>query len=270
MNKILTLLKIIIAIVKRPKNLLKVISPVPVEDYFKEHLEKSYGLSELKTVDILDIVPNFDETIDPYSFLDGTSMVIEIALLKILARTFPKCQYLEIGSWRGESIVNVAEVASECVSITLSEKEMREMNILENFIKVHGFFSKGVQNIINIGHNSATFNFSTLNRKFDLIFVDGDHSYNGVTIDTGNVFKLLKDENSIIVWHDCGFGIEDTRYSVVAGILDGAPKEYRDKIYRVSNTKCGIFLNKEIEKRSAKFYKLTNKSFSVKIRGEWI
>src|SRR5690606_20830304 len=123
----------------------------------------------------------------------------DILMLKSLAKRFDECSFLEIGSFRGESLAGVADIAKDCTSITLSDEEMRAFNLGEDFIKVHGLFSKNKENITTYRGNSLTFNFEALNKKFDLIFVDGDHSYNGVMQDTKNVFKLLKNENSIIV-----------------------------------------------------------------------
>jgi predicted O-methyltransferase YrrM len=40
-----------------------------------------------------------------------------------------------------------------------------------------------------------------LHIKFDIIFIDADHSYNGVKTDTLNYFKFLKDDG-YIVYHD--------------------------------------------------------------------
>lgn len=196
----------------------------------------------LPTIAINQISENLQEEIKRFTFLDGTSRVIDIALLKVLAKKFTDCDYLEIGSWRGESILNVAPLCKECYSVSLSKEEMKDLNFSNEAIALDAFLIKDIPNLKRIAHNSLTFDFSTLNKKFDLIFVDGDHTYEGVMSDTQNVFKLLKNENSIIVWHDCGYFYEDQRWDVIAGILGGATEAQRKNIYRVSNSMCGIYM----------------------------
>jgi len=75
-----------------------------------------------------------------------------------------------------------------------------------------------------------------------LIFIDGDHHSESIASDTANAFKLLKDENSVIVWHDYGIGTETVRWNVLAGILEGCPADKRNKLYHASNTICAFLL----------------------------
>ena len=159
----------------------------------KGYLQKTHGYTQLRTIDILDILPDFNETVRNYSFLAQTSLITDILLLKGLARKFDACTFLEIGCWRGESIANVAEVAKECISISLSPEEMRQQNLSEEYIKLHGCLSRGFDNITYIEHNSATFDFSSLNKKFDLIYIDGDHSCSGVKISFRNTASFLEE-----------------------------------------------------------------------------
>ncbi len=187
-------------------------------------------------------------------------------MLKSLAKKFDACSYLEIGSLRGESLACVADVAIDCTSVTLSDQEMRDFNFDEGYIRVHGVFSKGKDNITTYRHNSQTFDFASLNKKFDLIFVDGDHTYNGVLQDTKNVFKLLKDEHSIIVWHDYGFDVEKVRHEVLCAILDGTPEEYHSNLYHVSNTICAIFTRGKFETSFTKNLSYPNKIFEVEVK----
>jgi len=250
---------------KNPKVTLKGIRK-SLQESKKKGVIKKYGLKKgLPFIDILDLIPNFKETIDPYSYLSHSSYITDIALLMGLAKKFKDCRYLEIGTLRGESIVNVAKIAKECVSISLSDKELKKFGHNENYIKLQRFFSKKIKNIRHIKHNSHTYDYSKFKKGFDLIFVDGDHSYEGVKMDTQNVFKLLKNEDSIIVWHDGGTNFEDNRWSVLAAILDGCPPEKRKNLYRVSNTICTIYYPRKIKKFFAEYPSIPNKKFKIKI-----
>lgn len=238
------------------------------QDYYRKKVLKNYGISQLPTIDLLELFPNFEETVSPYSFLTGTSLITDIALLKMLARYFENGSYLEIGSWRGESIANVSDIMSDCVSVTLSEKEMRDKKFSEDFIKVHGIYTKGI-NYRQIGHDSKTFDFCTLNKKFDLIFIDGDHSYEGILNDTKKVLPLLKNDNSIIVWHDYANGTEDVRYTTLKAILDGVPRDKQKYLFHVSNTICAVYLKKEnIRTTYTKFPSFPNKKFTIHLTAE--
>jgi predicted O-methyltransferase YrrM len=218
----------------------------------------------LPTIDLLDLLPGLNETVKDYTYLDGTSRVTDIIVLKALARKFVNCQYLEIGSFRGESLVNVAEVAYECVSISLSDKEMEDIG-LDEYVKLQGFFSKNLHNVTHIYHNSLTYDFSQLNKKFDLIFIDGDHSYKAVKKDTENAFKLLKDNNSIIVWHDYGRAYNQENWSTIAAMINGVPEDKRNRIYHISNTICAIFTNQQFSTSFPKASDLPDKTFRISL-----
>lgn len=211
------------------------------EDQHQKKCFNAHGINQLPTIDLSDFMGVNDVMINPYSFLDGTSLITDIVLLKSLARNYENCNYLEIGSWRGESISNVATVAKKCTSVTLSDEEMRKMNFGEKFIEVHGIYSKNIENITTHYANSLTFDFNSLGEKFDLIFVDGDHTYDGVLSDTKKIFPLLKDKNSTIVWHDYGYSAETVRPSVLKAILDAIPTEKHKHLYHVSNTMSAIY-----------------------------
>ncbi len=171
------------------------------EELYHSKNIKSYNIEQLPTIDICDLIPDFGESLNNYTFLDGVSLVTDIALLKSLARSFNNCAYLEIGSWRGESISNVYEVTKDCTSITLSEEEMKEMKFNNDFIKVHGIFSNDLEYLKIIKHNSQTFDFSKFNKTFDLIFIDGDHSYQGCKTDINAWVPHMK-SHGVIFFHD--------------------------------------------------------------------
>ena len=222
----------------------------------------------VKTIDLLELFPNFEEQISSYSFLEGTSLITDISILKKLAQRFPDCNYIEFGSWRGESIVNVASSTKNCTSLSFSNEEMKAFNLPPEVINCSRVFLKDIKNITHIEHNTQTYDFKNLEGKFDLIFVDADHHYEGVKIDTQNAFKLLKNENSIIVWHDYGKSTENINWQVAAGILDGAPSdEHRKKIYRISNSICAIYCNGKFNANYPTKY-FPNKVFDVQVKAK--
>lgn len=239
------------------------------QQYFRKKILSEYNIEQLKTIDLLDLFPNLNESIETYSFLSGTSLITDMVLLKSLAKKFDKCAYLEIGSWRGESLANVCDVTDDCTSLTLSKAEMKSMKFSNEFINVHGLFSNHLKNLKKIESNSHTYDFNQMNKKFDLMFVDGDHSYEGVLNDTKKVFSIRKNEKSIIVWHDYCFDTENVRHSTLKGILDGIPKNKHGNLYHVSNTMCAVYIeNLEISSAYTHYPSYPNKKFSLKINAE--
>jgi hypothetical protein len=268
------LLKLIILIIKAVffdlRSLANALYHYCEEANWKKNVTVKKGfINGLPTIDLLDLLPGLNETIKDYTYLDGTSHVTDIIVLKALARKFINCKYLEIGSFRGESLVNVAEVADECVSISLSNKEMKDLG-LEEYINLQRFFSKDLENVLHIHHNSLTYDFSSLNKKFDIIFIDADHSYEAVKKDTKNAFKILKDESSIIIWHDYGRSFNLKNWNTIAAMIDGAPEDKQNKIYHISNTICSIFTNQKFNTSFSKSTDLPNKTFKISLSAKRI
>lgn len=262
MGKFKKLIKISKIIISNPKVLGCILMHDNPPD---KYVKNKFKISELRTVDLLDLFPNFDTEVFPYSGASHSSTPLDYALLRKFAENIPHCRYFEIGTWLGESIANVASIAEECVSLSLSDQEMKKMGETQDRIQVHRFFSKDKKNIQHILGNSQKFNFDTLG-KFDLIFIDGDHNIKAVENDTKNAFKLLKDENSVIVWHDySGLSTDLINYDVLSGILDGCNEEQRSHLYHISNTKCAIYIRKNLKVSNEKNIFLPMKNFKIKI-----
>ncbi len=215
------------------------------EAYWRKRVVKGHGHGYdhgLPVLDIAMLFPDFSETVSPYAFLDGSCTPLDLALLRALAKRYVVDHYLEVGTWRGESVANVALLVRHAVSINLSDAEMRAMGRGEDYIGLHRFFSDGLSNVTHIQANSLTFDFGSLDEKFDMVFLDGDHHYEMVRSDTHKVLSVLKEESGIVVWHDYAHNPEQVRWSVLAGILDGLPIAMHQHVYHVSNTLCAVYL----------------------------
>jgi len=270
MNKIKLIVPFLKLLLSKPSLVLKSLFHTVNKEKARNIVREKYGfINGLPQINILDLFPGLNETVEPVTFLYGTSMPIDFVLLKSLAKQFNgNCDFFEIGTWRGESIAAVAPVCRSCTSLSLGDEDMKRIGWGGKFLEVQRFFSKGFINVAHINGNSQTFDFSKMNKRFDLIFVDGDHSYEGTKIDTGNVFKLLKDDNSIIVWHDYAPTYEIIDWEVFAGILDGTPTEYRKYLYHVSNTYCAIFTKKSYPVKPLDYPTVPDKKFTVTIKAE--
>lgn len=266
MNKISKTIKAITEIIRNPWLLNHVLAD---DSVWQKYLLKNYNLQNgLPEVSIDELIPNFSETLDCIAFLDGSSLITDFALLKSLCKKFEDCSYFEIGTWRGESVMNVADVCKECYTLNLSTEEIIKFGLSEKYADLHGFFSKGKKNIHHLTGNSLNFDFKNLNKKFDVVFIDGDHRYEYVKADTANVFKHLLHESSIIVWHDYAYNPEKIRPEVLAAILDGIPPEYRKHLYHVSNTMCAIFIREQFSTTELQDPVTPDKIFRVSIESK--
>jgi hypothetical protein len=266
MRKVELVFPLLKGLVTQPASILKSVYHAVREHHLKQLVTKKHGLTNgLPEIDLAELVPDFHESVVSFTHLYGTSRPIDIALLRALAQRFERCRYLEIGSWRGESLANVSPLCHECVSVSLSGEQMKQRGFPERFILVEKIFSRDLPNVKHYGADSREFDFAQLG-KFDLIFVDGDHRFEGVKNDTQKVFDLLRDENSIIVWHDYSEHFELLNWEVFAGIVDGAPREALGDIYHVTNTLCAIYLRNAPSPRAREFPAMPNKVFDMEIK----
>jgi hypothetical protein len=238
------------------------------EKQFKKRMKAELGQAALPTVDLNEVVKESDLKIDNYTYLSGNSLPTDMALVKSLAENMEDCVFLEIGSWRGETMSNVAPVCRKAMSLTLGKEDMKRFGMSDEFARSHAIFTKDVPNLEVYYHDSQTFDFASLSEQPNLIFVDGDHSYKAVKKDTENAFKCLK-KGGAIVWHDYAYSPEDVRFDVMAAIYDGTPKEVRNQLYHVSNSMCAIYLGKAMQgeyPRKPAFPKLAF-DMNIRVRG---
>jgi predicted O-methyltransferase YrrM len=219
-------------------------------DIWKDYVVKNHDRGKgLPVINLDQLVGKEIHEVGPITFLDGGSLPTDLALLRGLASLFTDCKYFEIGTWRGESVANIASVAKECYTLNLSAREMKAMGVRNKYMYLLGYFSNHLDNVVHLSGNSMSFDFEGLNKKFDVIFIDGDHHYEKVKNDTEKVIRHLAHEESIIVWHDYGHHPEQVRFEVLAGILDGVKPSMLNELYHVSQTKCAVYIRKELKGR---------------------
>ena len=205
------------------------------------HPGREVAAKGLPVVSLAHFLSPADATVRPFAFREGGSLPTDLLLLRALARRVPGCRYLEIGTWRGESAANVAEVATEVFTLNLSAVEIRALGLPERYIELHGFFSKPLPNVRHLHGNSATYDFASLEKPFDLIFIDGDHRYEAVRTDTRRVFEHLVGPQTVVVWHDASRQPGEPRWEVLAGLLDGLPTAATGQLVQVENTLCVLY-----------------------------
>jgi hypothetical protein len=264
MSKLKKLIDGIAALIKQPSLINLVLDS---SEFHRKIVENKYPeiAKGLPQIALSDLTSSNKIEVSPFAFLEGGSLPTDLGLLKILAQKNTPCTYFEIGTWRGESVANVASVAAQCYTLNLSAEAMKELGLKKEYIDLHGFFSKNLPNVEHLNGHSHTFDFSAYQRKIDMVFVDGDHHYESVLKDTKTAFSLLKSDSSIIVWHDYTAGPEIIRYEVFRGIWEGTPTEKRKHLYKVANTQCAVYYPYDVQSKLVEYPQKPEVNFEVEM-----
>ena len=125
-------------------------------------------------------------------------------------------------------------IIKEKVDNKISFRNIINESIYEKFL----FSGSNVEKKINvIFENSLNFNQSSY-KNFDLIFIDGGHTYSVVKNDSEKSFEMLN-KNGLIFWHDYVPGKESAK-DVVKYIHEIAKDK---KIYHIKNTTLCFYKN---------------------------
>lgn len=175
------------------------------------------------------------------TFISGGSGVLDYAFLRTLVKCFRFKNYLEIGTYIGESVNVLSDLCEKCYSITAHPDApySAKNGCIRYNIPDYSERLAYADNIIHFYENSQMFDYNKIEDEIDLYFIDGDHSYEGVKIDTEKVFASRK-KDSIVVWHDVK-DIHGYNAPVLKAIYDTLGEEFR-KFYVTNNNLCGIFL----------------------------
>lgn len=262
-SKIQKLFSVIQIILKKP-SLINLIndSNIVFEERFKQKYSNFTTLPQIEIKDLNDqIVIDHVESF----LLDGSSLITDLQLLSTLANRKTVNSYFEIGTWRGESVYNVAKFVDDCTTLNLSEEEMHELGWPEKYAVQHGILSGKNPKILHLSGNTKTFDFAGLHKKYDLVFIDGDHSYEMVLNDTKKVFKNLLHKDSVVVWHDYAYSAQKIRYEVFKAILDAVGDENHQYLYHPKNTMCAIFTKAQLPTTVFDEMEIPQKIFELKI-----
>lgn len=175
------------------------------------------------------------------TFIPGGSMVLDYMFLRHVALTIGCREYLEVGTYIGESINILTDCCERLYSVTLPGESVKDYFLRSKRPYYMGRLAND-EKIVHYYTDSKVFNFSKHAGTVDLYFIDGDHSYDGVYHDTKNIFANRKDD-SVVVWHDCKIGEDEYRAEVIKAIYDVLGKDF-DNFYVTDNNMCGIYIPK--------------------------
>ena len=140
----------------------------------------------------------------PYGTIDegtGKPNQAEHFFVNVIARHLKAKNIFEFGTYRGRTTYYLTFASEEANVTTLDLPRDRDPKIPNTG---HYFIGSDRQSRIQqILCDSREFDPSPFRKKMDFIFVDGDHSYEGVKNDTEKAFEMLA-PNGVILWHDYG------------------------------------------------------------------
>lgn len=261
MSKLGTLITGFKALLRTPSLINAVIDH---EDRYKKMVHEKYPFPQGLPLIDFGAICEAEDQLDHYLFLDGGSLITDLLLLKNLAKQTPNCTYFEIGTWRGESVINVVDQTEKSYSFNLSNEQLKQLGYNAQYLSQIERLSKDHPNIVHLKGDSQTFDFQALDFKPNLVFIDGDHRTEAVAQDTSRIFDWIDPENCTIVWHDYGYSPEKVRWSVLLGLLNGCPEQYHKHLYHVSHTKCAIFTKKDFNSRPLVCPETIQKNFKIK------
>lgn len=124
--------------------------------------------------------------------------------------------YLEVGVHLGRSLWTAREVAKESV-------EVWGVDLVDD-PKIEG------THFIQGDSTKAEFR-----KPIDVIFIDGDHSYEGCKADIENWYPCMK-ENGVMLFHDC----DDTSPGVVQAVKEFVEENDIKDVYYAENSRCSM------------------------------
>lgn len=150
----------------------------------------------------------------------------ELKTLHSLVQSNKNDLCVEIGSYFGASSYAIASALKDnsrlyCIDIWKSNTAMRPdpkdgSSLLDSFKKNTKKHEDKIITIVDYSYNAYKI-FKNNNSKIDFLFIDGDHSYEGVKKDF-DLYLPLMNKGGIIAFHDWGWG--SVKKMIMKNVLD--------------------------------------------------
>lgn len=233
-----------------------------LQESARQHVASSHGYENgLPYTSLLSLLPDLDETINTHGLPADRMSATEMVFLKALAGRRPGCRYLQIGSWRGSATANVAELARDCISVSL-QGEGADSVFPERAVAERGVYQEETGRVT---YSACDFDYESFRNQFDLVFVDRCGSWEEARVATEAAFGLLKSApDSAIVWKDYEPTPGHTNWPLLAGVLDGCPSGTPGNFYHISDTSCMIWSEEGSLKKKGERSSRADKRFEVR------
>lgn len=144
---------------------------------------------------------------------------------------------LEIGTWKGYSAEFWLELFRPEIFITIEKEPKMEDAVEMTRAGVHYLWGHDSRSIDTYKKVHGILN----DRLVDFLFIDGDHSYDGVMDDWSNYSQLMA-KGSVVIFHDCCYHSEGTEEADVFWNMIKKDKNYIEVKSTPTSTGIGIIL----------------------------
>ena len=178
--------------------------------------ERQQLASTFPAVELTDLLPSValsELRFENYSYRSGNVSFGELAVLAAIAKCVRPRILFEFGTYDGNTTLQLAlNAPDDCVVYTIDlppqnkvtrlRLDSGDREIIESVSPGERFReAPSAKKIVQIQSDSATYDYSSLKGKVDIVFVDASHSYEYVKNDTKHALAMLA-PRGIILWHD--------------------------------------------------------------------
>jgi predicted O-methyltransferase YrrM len=144
-----------------------------------------------------DLDVNLDKNIDLPEFIWGDTNDLE--KIKLLCKLGYNKNVFELGTYRGRTTYILSQYAKHVTTFDLGSNISLESKLYSNYDVGEIYKKNNCTNVTQLIGNSLEFDFTPHYEKFDLVYLDGGHTYDIVKNDFEVSFNLLKPGGWIIV-----------------------------------------------------------------------
>lgn len=182
------------------------------EDRVLDHALLRFSPLRVLPSEIAEKIGSKEVSLPPRSFLEnGTQSLEGLYFLVSLAKTLQSRKAFEIGTFTGVTAWTLACNLPELQVYTLDlpagdapalHVERDDKPLMPERQRRHVFQGRPEESrIISLEGDSASFDFAPFQNAFDLVYIDGSHSYEYVAKDTESALSMVS-PNGVIVWDD--------------------------------------------------------------------
>ena len=184
----------------------------PLSRYARERYEKhrktvvfarNFEDSRIRELYLSEIFPGIEQVAIPLGAineLSGHANKVDMLFVCAIARHLKARRIFEFGTYQGRTSYHLTYASDGAQVTTLNLPPAAD----PRYAPYLGSYFRGTEReafITQVLADSRQFDTEPHRHQFDLVFVDGDHSYDFVKNDTEKAFELLKPGGAIL-WHD--------------------------------------------------------------------